>query len=48
MLKKWKELPEFMKNDDVRPYYEILKKKKLHLLLKQYSKILQNNKTMLK
>lgn len=35
MLKKWKELPEFMKNDDVRPYYEILKKKKVSLAFKR-------------
>lgn len=35
MLKKWEELPEFMKNDDVRPYYEILKKKKVSLALKR-------------
>ena len=28
MLKEWEELPDFMKNDEVRPYYEILKKKK--------------------
>lgn len=35
MLKKWEELPEFMKNDDVRPYYEILKKKKVSLAFKR-------------
>ena len=35
MLKKWEELPDFMKNDEVRPYYEILKKKKASLLLKR-------------
>ena len=35
MLKKWEELPDFMKNDEVRPYYEILKKKKAGLLLKR-------------
>lgn len=35
MLKKWEELPEFMKNDEVRPYYEILKKKKASLVLKR-------------
>ena len=35
MLKKWEELPDFMKNDEVRPYYEILKKKKASLVLKR-------------
>ena len=35
MLKKWEELPDFMKNDEVRLYYEILKKKKMSLLLKK-------------
>ena len=35
MLKKWEELPEFMKNDGVRPYYEILKKKKVSLVFKR-------------
>lgn len=35
MLKKWDELPDFMKTDDVRPYYEILKKKKTSLALKR-------------
>ena len=32
MLKKWDELPDFMQNEMVRPYYEILKKKKLRKL----------------
>lgn len=35
MLKEWNELPEFMRTDEVRPYYEILKKKKLSLVLKR-------------
>ena len=35
MLKKWEELPDFMKNDEVRPYYDALKKKKLSLILKR-------------
>ena len=35
MLKKWEELPDFMKNDEVRPYYDILKKKKVSLVLKR-------------
>ena len=35
MLKEWEELPDFMKNDEVKPYYEILKKKKASLVLKR-------------
>ncbi len=29
MLKKWEALPEFMKNDEVRAYYNSLQKKKI-------------------
>lgn len=35
MLKKWEKLPDFMKNDEVKPYYDILKKKKTSLALKR-------------
>ena len=35
MLKNWEELPEFMRKDEVKPYYEILKKKKISLILKR-------------
>lgn len=35
MLKEWEELPDFMKNDEVRLYYEILKKKKFSLFFKR-------------
>lgn len=35
MLRKWEDLPEFMRTPEVRPYYEILKKKKVSLLLKR-------------
>ena len=35
MLRKWEELPDFMRTDEVRPYYEILKKKQVSLLLKR-------------
>lgn len=35
MLKKWDELPDFMRINEVRPYYEILKKKKIELFLKR-------------
>lgn len=35
MLKKWEQLPDFMRVDEVRPYYEILKKKRVSLVLKR-------------
>lgn len=35
MLKKWEELPDFMRTDEVRPYYESLEKKKISLFLKR-------------
>ncbi len=35
ILKKWKDLPEEFKNDDVKAYYDILAKKKFSLLVKR-------------
>ena len=35
ILKKWEELPESLKNDAVRPYYDLLAKRKGSLLLKR-------------
>lgn len=35
MLKKWDNLPDFMKTDEVRFYYEILKKKEISLFFKR-------------
>lgn len=35
MWKKWEELPEFMKTPEVRPYWEILNKKRKQLKLKR-------------
>lgn len=35
MLKSWNELPEYMRTDEVRPYYDLLQKKKLSLLFKR-------------
>ena len=34
-LKEWNNLPEFMKNDEVKKYYDVLKKKKGSLVLKR-------------
>ena len=35
MLRKWEDLPEFMKTPDVRPYWEVLWKKRGQLVLKR-------------
>lgn len=35
MLRKWEELPAFMRTPEVRPYWEILNKKRLQLALKR-------------
>lgn len=35
MLKNWNELPEYMRTYEVRPYYDLLQKKKISLFLKR-------------
>lgn len=35
MLKAWEELPKYMQNEEVREYYDILAKRKGHLLFKR-------------
>ena len=35
MLRNWDDLPEFMKTIEVRPYWEILNKKRGQLILKR-------------
>lgn len=35
ILRKWEDLPNNMKIDEVRPYYDILKKKKISMVLKR-------------
>ena len=35
MMKKWEDLPVFMRSDEVRPYWEILNKKRGQLALKR-------------
>lgn len=35
MLRQWEDLPEFMKNDAVRPYWEILNKRRGQLVAKR-------------
>lgn len=34
-LRKWEDLPRYMQNDEVRPYYEILERKQFQLKLKR-------------
>lgn len=34
-LRKWDDLPDFMKTEEVKPYYEVLKKKKVSLFFKR-------------
>lgn len=40
ILKKWEDLPDFMRTAEVRPYYEVLKKKRLGLILKRIMDLL--------
>ncbi len=35
MLRRWEELPEFMRTSEVRPYWEILNKRRWQLVLKR-------------
>ena len=41
-LKKWKDLPEFMRVDDVKPYYLILEKKRFSLAFKRVFDIIMS------
>lgn len=35
ILKKWDELPDFLRCDEVKPYYDILKRKQISLVIKR-------------
>ena len=35
ILKKWDELPDFLRCDEVKPYYDILKRKQTSLVIKR-------------
>lgn len=41
-LKKWEDLPEFMRVDEVKPYYLILEKKKISLVFKRVFDIIMS------
>lgn len=36
MLKKWESIPDFMRTEEVKPYWEILNQKRSQLLLKRF------------
>ena len=40
ILKKWNNIPEYLKNETTKKYYEILSKKKISLVLKRIFDIL--------
>lgn len=42
LLKKWEDIPGFMKNDEVKRYYDILKKKTISLILKRLFDIIMS------
>ncbi len=42
ILKKWEQLPKYMRNEAVRPYYEILKKHSFSLVLKRIFDVLMS------
>ncbi|MBE5921088.1 MAG: sugar transferase [Pseudobutyrivibrio ruminis] len=35
MMKNWNDLPAYMQNDEVRPYYDLLRKKRVALFMKR-------------
>lgn len=42
ILKKWEQLPKYMQNEAVRPYYEILKKHSFSLIVKRIFDIIMS------
>ena len=40
MMSKWEKLPDFMRCDEVRPYFDILNKKKVSLFFKRFFDLL--------
>lgn len=35
MVRRWEELPDFMQNDEVRPYHEVLSRRRFSLIMKR-------------
>ena len=42
LLKKWNELPEFMKDDEVKAYYDVLMTKRMNLIVKRIFDIIMS------
>ena len=42
-FKQWEELPEFMKNEAVKRYYEILSKKRFQLKIKRFFDVMMSS-----
>lgn len=42
LLRKWDDIPEFMKNDEVKKYYDILIEKRFSLMLKRFFDIIMS------
>ena len=42
MLKKWKDIPEFMRNDTVKKYYIVLNKKQGRLVVKRFFDVIMS------
>ena len=42
LLKKWADIPEFMKNDEVKRYYDMLSKKRCSLFVKRLFDIIMS------
>lgn len=42
LLRKWDDIPEFMRNDEVKKYYDILIKKRFSLMLKRFFDIIMS------
>ena len=42
LIKKWEKLPQFMQVEEVRPYYDYLRKKKFSLILKRLFDIIMS------
>ena len=38
MLREWEKLPKFMQTEEVRPYYDSLKKKKISFISEAHEK----------
>lgn len=41
-LRKWEEIPDFMRNDEVKRYYDVLRKKRFSLILKRFFDIVMS------